>query len=1008
MKKTLLAAQKAGCYLFFAALLPVGSFAQKIIPAGNIHRCYTYEKMMELRDLNPAAYDKNKAKQEQIIQNWIAKKYQSNAKVIYTIPVVVQIFGSTPNNQVTDNRVNEQIDVLNKDFRRLNTDTSQTPAAFKSIAADCEIEFCLATVDPQGNATTGIVRKTSSNSPTSSDLWNTSQYLNLLVYNISGGVLGYTYLPSNAPNNGVHIGYQYFGKTGASAPYNKGRTATHEIGHWFNLEHIWADESACNADDGVSDTPQQKAENYGCPSYPQTTQSGGRCNSGDPSSMFMNYMDYTDDACMNIFSAGQKARMIAAINQYRPGLLNNGKCGTTAPTDDAGIESVVQPSGNICSSSITPVLVLKNFGTLTLTTCTISYKIDSNTPLTYSWNGSLAAGATVNVTLPSMAATGGIHTFTANTVNPNGNTDSNSSNDQATGSFSISTTGQAMPFTEGFEGSFIPAGWTLNNADGSTTWAKAATGYSGSASAFMDNYDYNASGEVDEMITPAIDLTTGTNPSLTFQVAYRLYTDPNDTQNWSDTLEVLISTDCGASFTSLYKKFSSALTTVTPVFSVAEFTPSGQGDWRMETISLAGYSAVGNAIIKFRHATDYENNLYLDDVNITGGAGCTVTATTSATNPSCGQSNGSVTATATGGTSPYSYLWSNGQTGATATGLPSGNYSLVVTDANSCSDTVAVSLSSAGAPATSAAVTNVSCNGGADGSIAVSVTGGTSPYTFNWSNGAASSSVTGLVAGTYSGTVTDANGCQASEMVNVTGPAAISGSVTTVDAGCGSSNGSATVTASGGTPGYTYLWSNGETSAAAGNLAAGNYSVTVTDANGCPAVFVASVSNTNAPVVVAGSTDASAYGACDGSALANATGGTSPYSYLWSSGDTTSNTTGLCAGTYNVTVTDASNCSGTASVVVSQPVGLTMHQGAGSGFRIYPNPSNGKFFIYGTGSQVSVLRIYNVPGEIVFSLPEMAPQYPIAIDLSNHPEGIYFVEINTGESSVLKKISTVK
>lgn len=754
---------------------PLVIFAQKKTSTANFHRCYTYEKMQELRALDPSEYDKNKAKQERIIQNWIAKKYQPNAKVIYTIPVVVQIFGSTPNSAVTDNRVYEQIDVLTKDYRRFNSDTNQTPAAFKSIAADCEIEFCLATLDPQGNATTGIVRNTGSTQPTTSDLWNTSQYLNLLVYNLGGGLLGYTYLPSQAPNNGVHIGYQYFGKTGASAPFNKGRTASHEIGHWFNLEHIWADESSCNADDGVSDTPQQKGENYGCPSYPQTTQAGGRCSTNDPSSMFMDYMDYTDDGCMNMFSAGQKARMISAINQYRPGLLNNGKCGTGAPTDDAGITSITQPSGNICSSSIAPVIVLKNFGTQILTTCTISYKIDSNTPATYSWTGTLANNATANVTLPSMAATGGIHTFTVNTVNPNGNTDSNTSNDQATGSFSISNTGQSMPFTEGFEGSFIPTGWTLNNSDASTTWAKATVGYSGSASAFMDNYDYNASGQVDEMVSPAVDLTSGTNPTLTFQLAYRLYTNPADSPNWADTLEVLISTDCGITYSSLYKKFSSTLTTVTPVFSTTEFVPSGTGDWRMETISLANYVSVNNAIFKFRHATDYENDLYVDDINITGGPGCSISVTTSVTNPACGQSNGSIAASATGGTAPYSYLWSNGQTGATATGLAAGNYTVSVTDANNCVSTLVASLSNTNAPVVIAGSADASSFGACDGAGSANATGGTSPYTYLWSNGDTTANITGLCAGTYNVTVTDAASCAATASVVVSQPAGING-----------------------------------------------------------------------------------------------------------------------------------------------------------------------------------------------------------------------------------------
>lgn len=762
------------------ALLPLCIIAQNPGNGNGVQqttiRCATHDKMTELRAKDPAAYDKNQVKQEQILQNWISKNYKSGQKVIYTIPVVVQIFGSTPNSQVTDNRVNEQIAVLNQDYRRLNTDTGQTPAAFKTFAADCEIEFCLATVDPQGNATSGIVRKTSSNSPTTSDLWNTSQYLNLLVYSISGGVLGYTYLPSQAPNNGVHIGYQYFGKTGASAPYNKGRTATHEVGHWLNLEHIWADESSCGADDGVSDTPQQKGENYGCPSYPQTTQSGGRCNTSDPSSMFMNYMDYSDDNCMNIFTAGQKARMVSAINQYRSGLLNNGKCGTSAPTDDAGIESITTPTGNICTTGFTPVVVLRNYGNQPLTSCTISYNIDSNSPGNYSWTGNLAAGSTANVTLSAMTASGGVHTFTAYTSNPNGNTDNNATNDQATGSFSISTIGQTLPFTEGFEGStFIPAGWTLTNGDNAATWAKATVGYGGNASAFMDNYDYNASGQVDEMISPAVNLTTDSNPSLTFYVAYQLYTDPNAAQNWSDTLEVLISTDCGISYTSLYKKFSSVLTTVTPVFSTTEFVPSGQGDWRMETISLANYANSVNAIIKFRHATDYENNMYIDNINISGGAACALAATASSTSPVCGQNDGSIAVTVSGGTSPYSFLWNTGATTATVSGLAAGNYTVTITDAISCTATVVASVSNTNAPIVMAGGTDASAFGVCDGAASANATGGTSPYTYLWSNGAITSSTSGLCAGTYNITVTDAANCSGTSSVIVSQPSGISG-----------------------------------------------------------------------------------------------------------------------------------------------------------------------------------------------------------------------------------------
>ncbi|MBC7864302.1 MAG: T9SS type A sorting domain-containing protein, partial [Bacteroidia bacterium] len=165
------------------------------------------------------------------------------------------------------------------------------------------------------------------------------KYMNIWVCDIDGGsTLGFAYTPgSTGPaDDGIVIDYNFFGTIGTVAnPYDMGRTATHEVGHWFDLEHIWGDESACAADDLVADTPEQKAENYACPSYPQTTQSGGRCLTSDPSSMFMNYMDYTDDDCMNIFTLGQKTRMQAALNTQRSGLITSNGC-----SGGVGINSV--------------------------------------------------------------------------------------------------------------------------------------------------------------------------------------------------------------------------------------------------------------------------------------------------------------------------------------------------------------------------------------------------------------------------------------------------------------------------------------------------------------------------------------------------------------------------------------------------------------------------------------------------------------------------------------------
>ncbi|MTI31700.1 zinc metalloprotease [Cytophagales bacterium RKSG123] len=259
---------------------------------------------------------------EFIKQRRILRSASVQENEILTIPVVVHVVYNTSQQNVSDSQIQSQIDVLNEDFRKLNDDHTNTPSEFADLVADIGIEFQLATTDPNGNSTTGITRtQTSSssfsytndgvkfNSSGGKDAWPSNKYLNLWVCNISGSVLGYAQFPGDDPaTDGVVIDYQYFGTTGtATAPFDKGRTGTHEVGHWLNLRHIWGD-GGCGASDYVDDTPSAASEYYGCPSYPQNS-----CSSND---MFMNYMDYVDDACMVMFSEGQKERMRAL---FEPG-----------------------------------------------------------------------------------------------------------------------------------------------------------------------------------------------------------------------------------------------------------------------------------------------------------------------------------------------------------------------------------------------------------------------------------------------------------------------------------------------------------------------------------------------------------------------------------------------------------------------------------------------------------------------------------------------------------------
>lgn len=275
---------------------------------------------------------------ERFTQEWIAaNKYARNNTVI-TIPVVVHVVWKENVENITAAQIQSQIDVLNKDFRKNNSDTINTPTVFQSLAADAEIEFCLASVDPNGNITNGITRhQTNTNEIgnqvslfTTAQIWNPDNYLNIWVCEIeeSGGLLGFATPPgtSGANDDGAVIDYRFFGTIGtAQAPIDLGRTATHEIGHYFNLEHIWGVNGGCNDDDLVADTPNQNTDYGGCPTHPQTS-----CNSTD---MFMNFMDYVDDACMSMFTQGQKMRMLAAINGPRASLLNSNGCSGSVATE---------------------------------------------------------------------------------------------------------------------------------------------------------------------------------------------------------------------------------------------------------------------------------------------------------------------------------------------------------------------------------------------------------------------------------------------------------------------------------------------------------------------------------------------------------------------------------------------------------------------------------------------------------------------------------------------------
>ena len=343
--------------------------------------CGTMQHLDEIRERDPGV-DNRMDVENLDIKHWISNNTSSSKSMpnIITIPVVVHVIYKNSSQNISDAQIFSQIDILNEDFRMNNSDASSVPSAFAGVAADCEIEFCLAVRDPNGNVTTGITRTYTTTSSFSGytsmkysstggqDAWNTSDYLNIWVCNLASGLLGFATFPGgNSSTDGVVCDYAYFGNTGtATSPYDLGRTATHEVGHWLNLYHIWGDSYCGN--DYVSDTPKHEESNYGCPSYPHASSCSGTGSSGE---MFMNYMDYTNDACMFMFSTGQKNRMRATLNGSRSSLLSSLGC------------QVVYPPIILSSTTTNLSCSLANDGSINLSA------IGGVSPLSYVWsNGS--------------------------------------------------------------------------------------------------------------------------------------------------------------------------------------------------------------------------------------------------------------------------------------------------------------------------------------------------------------------------------------------------------------------------------------------------------------------------------------------------------------------------------------------------------------------------------------------------------------------------------------------
>lgn len=1240
-------------FLSVALLLTVSSlFAQQ-------HTCGTMQHHQMLLQQDPKLADRMKDMDNHAQQFAATWQYDASRAVI-TIPVVVHVVYNTSVQNISDAQIQTQIDRLNQDFRKLNTDWTNTPSVWQSLVADAQIEFCLATRDPNGNPTNGIVRKQTSttafslndnvkyNNTGGSSAWPASSYLNLWVCNLSGTTLGYAQLPGGpAASDGVVISYKYFGQTGtATAPFNKGRTATHEVGHWLGLYHIWGDDgTSCSGSDQVSDTPNQADENYGCPNFPTTS-----CSNGPNGDMFMNYMDYVDDACMYMFTNGQSARMNSFLSQggARFSLLSSLGCqGTTT----APVANFTGTPTSVCPGQ------------------TVQFTSTSTGSITsYSWSfagGNPSTSTAQNPTVTYSAA--GTYGVTLTVTGPNG-----SDSEIKTAYITVSNA-NALPLQEGFESAtFPPAGWTITNGDGATTWVRttSASGFNAStASAYVNCYNYQTTNQKDWLITPSYNFTGVTNGRLRWDYAYA----PYNQSGYADSLTVLVSTNCGSTWSTLWTRGGTSLGTATATGN--QFVPTQASQWRKDSVALTNLSNQSNVRFAFVTTNRYGNNIFLDNVNLfsvtqgggsapvadfvgtpttvvagnsvaftdlstnsptawswqfpgaattsstqqnpvityntpgvynvsltasntngnntatknnyitviaqSGGSSCdtltnllttdtlalyqfsppgwgyigghnyygdlgkaqlftnntaqqvtgallyfgvaktssngsinvrvwdatgaggspgnilttqnvlissitpgqikavnfttpanvtgnfyvgityTYTAgdtvalytttlnspapnggwelqsnstwypysdgtnsygintdnaifaivctpstsvqasftasptsvcagksvsftststgnptsyswqfpggtpsvstqanptvtyntpgtynviltvsnaggnntatqnnyitvkgnpslTTSVTAVNCfGQSTGSATVNATG-SAPFTYNWSGGGTTATITNKPAGSYTVTVTDNQQCSATATANISQPlNALGASVSVVNASC-GLANGSATATATGGAGGYNYNWSTGSNAATISNRPAGSYTVTVTDANGCVATASGTITtSTVTFSINLNVTNATCNQNNGGIGVVVPQGQTGFTYQWSNGSTAQFIGNLAPGSYTVTVTNADGCTATATGTVINGGSGITLSFNTVQAGCSQNNGSATVTVNGGNAPYSYLWSNGGTASTISNVGAGSYTVTVTDANNCSQTALAGVS-------------------------------------------------------------------------------------------
>jgi hypothetical protein len=556
-------------------------------------------------------------------------KVQAEPRVI---PVVVHVLHNGTavgvDANISDAQILSQIRVLNEDFRRKNADAIRTPEEFLPVAADANIEFVLAKQDPNGLPTTGIVRKQGPKTiyaPEDATLigqtsqWNPEEYLNMWVVPLVSPFLGYAtfptsnlpglnFVPSASIRDGITVDYLFFGTGPGTAANTTGRTTTHEVGHYLGLRHIWGD-GGCEVDDFVLDTPNQDNPNQTiCNDNPSRFSCGNN-------NMIQNYMDYTPDRCMNLFTKGQVDRFdVVLANSPRRATLVNGR-GTKdpiLPTRDISLLKVVNPADALCQTTVAPQVEIQNVGNEIVSSVRIEFRWNGNLIESKRFTTELRTTEKVTLTFGNLDTRGEENEFSFTVVQVNDQADLVPSNNTLT-SRPLQQGQLTLPYTVSL--STLPATWIIGNPDKSLTWEKTNLTLDGSAqpALFIRHYEYEAQGQLDYFISPQIDLTKYPNAQLVFEVAH----GPYNQAGFQDELLVAIAPDCSLDFdiiTPPYKKSGTRLQTVDP--TVNEFIPTSNSQFRTEIVNLSKFKDLGKVRVALVTKNAFGNNIFLRNIRV--------------------------------------------------------------------------------------------------------------------------------------------------------------------------------------------------------------------------------------------------------------------------------------------------------------------------------------------------------------------------------------------------------